>query len=64
MNMKLFLEEKYQDWLQKLTLIDLKEKEVAKIAMRTKYWEIKKLKYFSVQKTLILWFLKLKCRTF
>ena len=67
--MKLFLEEKYQDWLQKLTLIDLQRKGSCEDSNENKIpkvteGKIKNSKYFIVWKTLILWFLKLKCRTF
>ena len=51
--MKLLLEEKYQDWLQKLTLIDLQRKRSCEDSNENKILKvtegkIKKLKYFNV----------------
>ena len=51
MNMKLFLEEKYRDWLQKLTLIDLHRKRSCEDSngnkiLKVTEGKIKMLKYF------------------
>ena len=41
MNMKLFLEEKYRDWLQKLTLVDLQRKRSCEDSNENKILKVK-----------------------